>query len=153
MALRAIDDGMKDSSFVKSSTVAGFILTTMSGIFSIITAFVSFSNQKSSGYLGLLLGMFLPAWIAIRFNLVGYINFWQIVFLFVFILEIAISLALIRRHYLKERKKLATKIEQHLQTGLPTPAKFSFQLSYYIKQCLLCGLFYSQYSSVVFVCW
>jgi hypothetical protein len=87
-------------SLFKDYLVPGIFLLSINGLLSLTGAIFCFTKNGLSAITGLLLGVFLVAWICIQVIVVGLISWMQYFFFFVGIIEIVLSI------FLKRQKKV-----------------------------------------------
>lgn len=77
--------------------IPGLFLLLVNGFGNVAGAFYSFKRKKLSAELGLILGILLLGWILIQVYLIGWTNFLQTIFFIVAIVEIVLSLVILRK--------------------------------------------------------
>jgi len=77
--------------------VPGLLLFIVNGLFNLVASILSFTRNKYSGILGLILGISLILWIVIQIYFITLFSFMQPMFFFIGIIEIIISLLIIKQ--------------------------------------------------------
>lgn len=93
-------DLLQNSPFLDYS-IPGWFLLGVNGIISIIGAWFTFSRHKWSSFTDIFLGVFLVFWICIQVYFIGLIHFLQPLFFIVGIVEIFLSLSILKDKNLK----------------------------------------------------
>jgi len=87
---------LQDSPF-KDFFIPGLFLFIFNGIFHLVAAIFSFFKSKYAGTLGVLLGAILALWIVLQVCFISLISFMQPLFFFIGLIEIIISLRIIKQ--------------------------------------------------------
>ena len=92
---------MLASSHFRNFLIPGIFLFVVNGVFNIIAGILAFLKFRYSGMLGLGLGIALAIWILIQVYSIGLIHFLQPMYFLIGLIEITISIILIKRHQIR----------------------------------------------------